>query len=257
MNTLRNLWYDVYEKRRLRAARMFPSGPAGRVSVIIPTYNRADMLESRALPSVLNQTYEDLQVIIADHGSTDRTSQVIYNACYRDHRVVTISVPRRRHYPDTQKNRWYAGPVHPLNAALKEVYGEFIARLDDDDEWYPDHIEKSVRFLRETGSELVSCKYLTDGGVVDHDGEDPPVGGIQTVLYRSYLRFMQYNPKCWKNTWNKVNDTDLIHRFRMAGVRMAWDDRIGAKVLPRPGEAYIGLKAYLDGKGYAETMGER
>ena len=248
---LRNLWYDMYEKRRIKWARNVPAGPAGRVAVIIPTYNRADLLESRALPSVMNQTYQDLQIIVANHGSTDRTHMVIYDAWDADPRVTWVDVPRTKTYPPTALNHWYAGPVHPMNAALQMVDAEFIARIDDDDEWTPDHIERSVRFARDGGHEFVSSQYAiheADGQeyVIGHDGEDPPAGGTQTWLWMSYLRFMKWNPDCWKNEVNKVNDTDLVHRFRRAGVRMGYMKGVGCIIRPRPGEKFVGSRAYLD-----------
>ena len=72
------------------------------------------------------------------------------------------------------------------------------------------------------------------------------IGGTQTWLYRGYLKFMKYNPDCWRKKWNKVNDTDLQERMVNAGVRIGYLDEITAHVRPRPGETEVGLRAYLD-----------
>src|SRR3989304_3880522 len=74
-------WYGIYEKARLKAERNaggwqysteFFTDP--RVSVLIPTYNRADLLIDRCLKSVLAQTYTNLEIVVADHSSSDGTA---------------------------------------------------------------------------------------------------------------------------------------------------------------------------------------
>ena len=89
-------------------------------SVIIPTYNRAALL-SDALDSVFAQRFTDFEVIVADDGSTDATSQVLTS--YGDRvRVVT------------QANR---GPGAARNLAAKDARGRYLAFLDSDDRWFP------------------------------------------------------------------------------------------------------------------------
>ena len=80
------------------------------------------------------------------------------------------------------------------------------------------------------------------------------IGGVQTWLYRSYLKFFRYNPDCWRKSWNRVNDTDLQDRMFRAGVRMGYLDKVVAKVLPRPGETSVGLKAYLEDRDNKERQ---
>lgn len=201
---------------------------------------------TRALPSVLAQTYKNLEIIVAAHGCTDGTAGKVWwelrGEC-RDCRI--LNVPRTRTYPPTAENHWLAGPVVPANAALAAARGAWIARIDDDDTWAPDHIEKLLRFAQKGDYEFVSSAYETHEGRVAHDGNYmQPIGGTQTWLYRSYLRFMRYNPDCWRKAWNRVNDTDLADRFRKAGVRIGWLNKVTAYVKPRPGETTVGLKAY-------------
>jgi glycosyltransferase involved in cell wall biosynthesis len=96
------------------------------VSVIIPTYNGAHYL-SHAIESVLSQTMKDLQVIIADDGSTDDTA------------LVAESYKNQVEY--TKIN--HAGlPAVTRNAGLKLAHGEYIAFLDADDSWLPEKTEK-------------------------------------------------------------------------------------------------------------------
>lgn len=158
--------------------------------------------------------------------------------------IRVIEVPRTRTYPPTPENHWLAGPVVPANAALRECRGAYIARIDDDDEWKPEHLERLLYFAHDNGFEFVSSAYETDSKVIEHDGGNPPIGGTQTWLYRSYLAAFKYNGQCWRKSWNRVNDTDLAQRFRDMGVRIGHLNEVTARVLPRPGETHVGSKAY-------------
>ncbi len=253
----RATWYAATEPGRLRIARalygceydpdeFLYGGDYPLISVYIPTFNRRDLLMTRALPSILAQTYRNLEVIVANHGSTDGTDDHIRWRTVGEERLELLEVPRRQTYPPTARNHWLAGPVEPANAALDVCRGSWTARCDDDDSWTPDHIEKLLRFAQYGNFEFVSSAYRTHEKTVPHDGETPPIGGVQTWLYRSYLRFMKFNPDCWRKRDgdNAVNDTDLADRFRKAGVRIGHLNEVTAVVLPRPGETVIGLKAY-------------
>ena len=250
--TSRSAWYSTYEPIRLRferAAELAWERHVGLttrplVSVIVPTHNRADLLIDRALKSVLAQTHDNLEVIVAAHGCTDDTVPALY--ALGDKRIRVIEVPRVVKYPPTPENHWFAGPVDPLNAALAECRGDWIARLDDDDAWTDDHLRVLLRFARIGDYEFVSSAHRThEGWVEPYDLDGVKVGGSKTWLYRDYLKFMRYNPHCWRKSWHKVNDTDLQLRLRFAGVRMAYLPMVTAFVLPRPGEKHVGLKAYL------------
>ena len=264
----RSAWYGMTEPVKLRAARSAGFTPAydPLVSVLIPTHNRPELLVARALPSVLAQTYTNLEIIVAIHGDVKPTRSAIFQhvvkggkrVCWLndktgrvtvmdaagktvEDRIVLLEVPRCRTYPPTAENHWLAGPVAPLNAALEAAQGAWIARIDDDDIWTPDHVERILRAAQAHDWEFVSSAYERErGGVretVEHDGGNPPIGGTQTWLWRSYLRFMCWNPDCWRKAWNRPNDLDLADRFRKAGVRIKGTNSTGAKVLaftPKP-----------------------
>ncbi|WP_234567229.1 glycosyltransferase family 2 protein [Rhodohalobacter sp. 614A] len=96
------------------------------VSAIITTKNRADLLP-RALDSVLNQTYPNLGVIVVDDGSDDDTPQIIER--YQEkHSIICI------------RNEQSLGANKARNAGIEKAKGEFVAGLDDDDEWHPERI---------------------------------------------------------------------------------------------------------------------
>ena len=264
----RAAWYQAYESRRLRRERrrhwhmylhatVYAPLPLASflrpfVTVYIPTHNRADLLLTRSLPSVIKQTYKNLEIIVAAHGCTDDTvrrvrwlmpTAHIYGPP-EDQRIRLLQVARTRTYPPTAENHWLAGPVVPANAALVAAKGDWIMRLDDDDRLMPDAVEKLLRFAQQGDFEFVSAAYQTPNGTVWDDGEVPPAGGVQTWLYRSYLKFMHFNGSSWRKAHCRVNDTDLVDRFRKAGVRMGYLSQVVCYIEPRPGETEIGSKAY-------------
>ena len=107
------------------------SGPP-RVSVIIPTRNRATLLP-RAVRSVLAQTCADFELIIVDDHSTDETPAVI--GAFRDRRIRSL-----RH----ERNIGQSGAFNSGTACAR---GEYVAFLDDDDEWLPDKLAAQVAVL--------------------------------------------------------------------------------------------------------------
>lgn len=128
-----------------------------KVSVLIATYNRAQFL-SRAIKSVLGQTYKDWELIIADDGSTDETEKVVREFGKKKPRIVYLKAP-------------HFGRIAKIsNFGLKQARGKYVAILDDDDWWIDSRkLEKQVKFLDEN-KEYVGC----GGGfiVVDESGRE-------------------------------------------------------------------------------------
>lgn len=101
-----------------------------KISIIIPTYNRAHVL-SRAIDSVLSQSFEDYELIIVDDGSDDETKDLVIQ--YGD---------KIKYFFTKQK-----GVSAARNLGIKESSGEWIALLDSDDEWLSNKLEKQVQFI--------------------------------------------------------------------------------------------------------------
>ena len=111
---------------------MIQSTTPPKVSVIITTYNRADIL-SRAVRSVLSQTFTDYEIIIVDDCSTDDTQEVIGR--FKDSRIRSFRHKRNR------------GASAARNTGIDNARGEYIAFLDDDDECTPNRLADSVSAL--------------------------------------------------------------------------------------------------------------
>jgi len=121
--------------------------PAPAVSVVIPAYNAAKTIGS-AIQSVLNQTFQDLEVIVVDDGSTDETPSQAQ--LFNGH----IRYVRQEH----------AGPGAARNRGVTEARGAFLAFLDADDLWFPNKLEAQLEiFRREPSVEAVQCSaYLVN-----------------------------------------------------------------------------------------------
>ncbi len=118
---------------------MSPATHKDKVSIIIPTFNRAAILD-RAIQSVLNQTYIDFELIIVDDNSSDNTEDIVSN--YTDNRIRYL-----RH--DENKG---AGAAR--NTGIKEAKYEYIAFQDSDDEWAPNKLSKQMNLIRESPPEI-------------------------------------------------------------------------------------------------------
>jgi len=101
-----------------------------KVSVIIPTYNRARYLKS-SIDSVLSQTYTDIELIVVDDGSTDNTKEVVQKY---DNKIIYEHIPN-------------GGVANARNHGMKLASGDYIAYLDSDDLYYPEKVELQVSFL--------------------------------------------------------------------------------------------------------------
>ncbi|MEI6296920.1 MAG: glycosyltransferase family 2 protein [bacterium] len=106
-----------------------------KVSVIIPTYNRAGTIK-RAVKSVLVQDVKEIEIIICDDNSTDNTKEIVDNFIKKDSRVKFIK---------SEKNSGL--PAVPRNKGAKIAKGEWLAFLDSDDEWLPDKLEKQLTLV--------------------------------------------------------------------------------------------------------------
>lgn len=106
-----------------------------KVSVIIPTFNRAGLVE-KAIQSVLEQTYRDLEIIVCDDGSTDNTVDVVRSMQTNSDLPIKLEV-----LP------FNLGVSAARNRAIFISGGDLIAFLDSDDMWKPDKLAKQVEFL--------------------------------------------------------------------------------------------------------------
>jgi len=119
---------------------------SGLVSIIIPTHNRGDLL-SRAIKSIINQTYTNWEAIIVVDHCIDNTSIVLEN--YSNNSKFEII--------ELNEN---VGGAKARNIGIKKARGDFIAFIDDDDEWYPEKLSTQVNYINNNKNvSIVSCNF--------------------------------------------------------------------------------------------------
>lgn len=126
------------------------------VSVVIPVYNGGNFLKL-AVDSVCKSTYKNFEIILIDDGSTDRSKQVCREFVRRDHRITFYTFPQNR------------GLGRVLNFALEKARGEYICRINQDDEMDPTRIEKQINYLMAHPDVILVGSWLLvvdDGGNV-------------------------------------------------------------------------------------------
>jgi glycosyltransferase involved in cell wall biosynthesis len=141
------------------------------VSVLIPTYNRAEMV-IEAIQSVLHQTYTDYEIIVVDDGSTDNTRE----------RIAALASDKVRYFYQENQGRPAA-----RNHTLRRVQGKYIAFLDSDDLWLPHKLEKQVKYLESNPMVGMVCttyeRVLMDGTIISRH---PPQ--LKEDVHHQFLR---------------------------------------------------------------------
>jgi len=142
------------------------------VSIIIPTYDRVEMLRT-ALDSVAAQTFQDFEIVVVDDGSTDGTREAMAT---RPERIRYLWQPNQ-------------GVAEARNHGLRTIHSEFVAFLDSDDLWQPTFLERAVGTLRdEPGLALVYTRFTSMdaiGRVLSRHNKQPFAGDVTPRLFAS------------------------------------------------------------------------
>ncbi|QIA06719.1 glycosyltransferase family 2 protein [Draconibacterium halophilum] len=167
------------------------------VSVIIPTYNRAEFIEY-SICSVLNQTYSNLELIVVDDCSTDNTEEIV-NGIEDD----------RLRYIKLDKN---SGACYARNFGIKNANYDLIAFHDSDDLWYADKLEKQVKLLDQLPADygMVFCSLKRDYG---NAAIVPPLNSTKTSgeIFKNLLNgnfISTQTMLCRKSIFSKIGYFD-------------------------------------------------
>lgn len=145
------------------------------ISVVLPTYNRAYVLQ-RAIESIQKQSYYNLEIIVVDDGSTDNTRQVVRKI--PDTRIRYIQSPKN------------AGVSHARNLGIVAAKGDYIAFQDSDDVWRKDKLEKQMKCMQEKDYGMVYSAFereFQDGSVVYYPPKDMLLEKKQGDILESLL----------------------------------------------------------------------
>jgi hypothetical protein len=204
------------------------------VSVVIPTFDNERLLRERAIPSVLAQTYQHFEVVVVGDDAPDETRAAVES--FGDARLRYSSLLYRGPYPTEALSRWYVAGVPPYNEAVRLARGLWIAPLDDDDAFRPEHIE---RLLRSAQSERLEFVYGTmerrdPGGATAVLGRFPPEHshfGLQSALYHAGIaEIFELELTDW--LFDLPYDWGLAQRMLRSGVRMKMIPEINVDYYP-------------------------
>ncbi|SEK90493.1 glycosyltransferase family 2 protein [Xaviernesmea oryzae] len=247
-------------------------------SVVIPLYNRRSVIAA-TIDSVLQQTFQDFEIVIIDDGSKDQPEDVI-NAI-KDPRIRLIRQPN-------------AGGSAARNHGIDEARGEFIAFLDSDDEFLPDHLSAAKTALDQAPGkntvvyspvivdrgggktfikpprairpdEEMADYVMSDRGFVQTSGLIVPTEIARKVKYRLGMPFGQdtdfairlFAAGCqFKMTerptvvWNDIADPGRVSASRKGNRVMGWLEEMKPFISRR---AYLGYRGWHVAKGLAPT----
>lgn len=236
ISRLQLLLRHVYEEDPVQRARLYAlreqedyelafTETEPLVSFIVPTYKRFEGLRDVSLPSILNQSYANVEVIVAGDGSPPQTEQVI--AELDDPRIRFHNRSVRGPYPEDETVRWYMIGTPPFNDGLALARGRWIAALGDDDALRPEHTEVLLEAAQKHRYEHCYGRHEVHypNGETLQVGSFPPSKGeyvLQSSLYHAGLRFFQMEPADYLSA--EPNDWSLCRRMLAAGVRFGMVD---------------------------------
>ncbi len=201
----------------------------GLVSVIVPTFNRTRLLLDRCVPTILEQTHDELDIHIVGDGTEQETVDAL--ADFPDPRVRFTNLPHQV-YPENPNDKWGVLGLNALNHGLDTAKGDWIAVLADDDSWAPFTIEALLAEAVKTGADFVYGKAITPWAQVY--GRWPPSAMNFTdgsYVYRNGMGY-RYDPTCIER--GLPEDADLWTRMIADGVKFAFLDRIVHYYFPNP-----------------------
>jgi len=219
------------------------------VSIIIPVYNVANYLE-KCIRSILEQSYEKIEIILVDDGSTDASGKICDLYSTRENRVLTIH----------QKNK---GVSEARKAGLKKASGNFVIFVDADDWVEKDYVNKLYHAISQTGSDMASCAYFEDyrdsSKVIGNCGES-----MRIYSGLSAIKAVNDRIDIYSFLWNKIFVKDTLLELRdSVPVIIGEDYTIIVKALERmhkvvsinkPLYHYIKRESGVCNRGFSEEM---
>lgn len=211
----------IEEFHQWKAQNQIPDHPL--ITVVVATYNRAELLLERCVPSVLGQTYENLELIVVGDGCTDETEKNMQTI--KDPRLRFVNLPERGQYPKDPRRRWMVAGTPAMNKGLSMAGGDFITHLDDDDEYVPDRLEKLTRFAAENECDFVWHPFWAER----EDGVWKVNRALRfthfqvttsSVFYRSWFKKIPWDMQAYllnePGDWNRLRK---IRYFRPVSMR--------------------------------------
>lgn len=192
------------------------------ISIITPSYNCANFI-AETIKSIQNQTYTNWELLITDDCSTDNSRDIIQQFADSDPRIKLFCLETN------------SGAGIARNNSIREANGQYIAFCDSDDRWFPEKLEKQLKFMKEKDCALSYTSYLTCN-------EDGLLNGIVVCRNHESLSSLSKDDKIGCLT--VIYDTAKVGKVYMPSLRKRQDWAMKLKILQICKDAY-GLKEPL------------
>ena len=185
------------------------------ISVIVPIYNVENYLKI-SIPSIINQTYKNLEIILIDDGSSDNSSKICDEYALVDNRIKVIH----------QKN---VGVSITRNNGIKVSKGNYICFIDSDDYVLNNYIEYLYNILKETNSDLSQCNYYEvydckykrinlNNKIITYTGKEAIIDmlyerNMNSSLWGKLIKKELFTNLSFNNSYKKFEDYDIIHKI--------------------------------------------
>lgn len=180
------------------------------VSILIPTYNTEKFIKA-TLQSVQNQTFSNWEMILVDDASTDQTVAIIEEFAQNDNRIKLFRL---------EKN---SGNGFARNIALEKASGKYIAYLDADDLWFPEKLEKQIRFLKTKNLPFTFSFY----DCIDDDGNDLK-RRVETPVPLTYNQLFFCN---YVGNLTAIYDAEFFGKIKLESSQKRQDWRLWLTIL--------------------------
>lgn len=156
------------------------------VSVLMVNYNHEDTIKE-AIESVLGQTYTNIQFIIIDDGSTDNSCEIVNHI--NDNRIELYRLDQNEHI------------CYATNFGFSKIKGRYLARIDSDDIWYPDKLNRQIALMKKNKECKICftwCDWIDEGGTIIND-KVPELVSLCNKNFRKqseWLNYFYYEGNC-------------------------------------------------------------
>lgn len=201
-----------------------------KVSVVIPVYNGAAWIEE-CICSVLNQTWENFEIIVLDDHSNDGTIEILQKLVKKDSRIQLI----------IREGRGVSGA---RNEGIAQSNGEFVTFLDADDKLAKNMLETLIGHLREENSDMAACGYyrwIENSAIEEKDVKDYVVKTVDREHYLSDYLLHHYT-HCWGVVYKRNVVENVLFR---EGLSIGEDMMFLMDLLPKLSKVtVVGYKGY-------------
>lgn len=167
-----------------------------KISIIIPVYNLENYIE-KCIKSVLEQTYENFELIIIDDGSMDKSQKLAQKFSVKDKRIIVFQ----------QSNK---GPSAARNLGIKNSTGMWITFIDADDHIDKTYLEQLISAIKINNSDLSLCKFATENTQIEDAETQIATFNNPEKIGKLLLKNMWKEKVCTFTTFGKLYKSEII-----------------------------------------------